>query len=554
MNEYFQQLLDRFRELWGRLTPLQKALVTGVPLVAFAVIVLILAALTKPAETYGVLFSNLAREDASVIVGKLKSAGLPYRLQDDGTTVEIPIEQVMEWRISLGGEGLPKGAGVGFELFDKTKVLGTTEAQQRVAYLRALQGELTRTVMSITEIRTARVNLAIPKDTLFSDQAKPTTASVVIEVKRGHSLEPGQIRGIVHLVAASVEGLKPQNVKVVDNHGNVLSDLVRDDLLEDGDGTLASLSRQAKLTREQMAVKKAVEVEMETRIKGVLGQVLGMGRSAVKVTADIDFDQVKTVSKTYEPSVGTDGVKRSSGKKDEQYEGIGGIPGGVPGVESNIPGYQAVVGGNLSYKRKEDIENYEVNEKIEEVLRAPGTIKRLAVAVFVDNVQAQQHAAIRRGVEVAAGVDVARGDVITVENLPFDKTLMDEMAAENAAVGRREREQMWLDIGKFGAIVVVALLALVFLRALVRPRVVRERVLVEVAGAPVMEEAPPPPPPPLPAEEVAPPPPVLVEQEPTAALERQRRQQIRQHVTRMARQRPEMVAQIIKRWLLEEKH
>jgi flagellar M-ring protein FliF len=225
-------------------------------------------------------------------------------------------------------------------------------------------------------------------------------------------------------------------------------------------------------------------------------------------------------------------------------------------VESNIPGYQAVVGGNLSYSKNEDIKNFEVNEKVEELIKAPGNIKRLSVAVLVDNVQPQQQSSIQKAVSTAIMIDPVRGDTVTVENLPFDRTLADTLAAERSQVERREHQQMWLDVGKFGAIVVVALLALAFLRVMIRPRVVRERVLVEVAGEPVDEDAappPPPPPPPPPVEEVAPPPPLLIEPEPTAALERQRRQQIRQHVTRMARQRPEIVAQIIKRWLLEEK-
>ncbi len=156
-----------------------------------------------------------------------------------------------------------------------------------------------------------------------------------------------------------------------------------------------------------------------------------------------------------------------------------------------------------------------------------------------------------------SGVDLARGDVIAVENLPFDKTLLAEAASERAAIDRKEKEAVWLDVAQFASIVVLVLLTLVFVRAFVKPRVVPERVLVEVAGppeAPVLEEpTPPPPPPPPPTDDVAPPPPLLIEPEPTAALERQRRQQIRQHVSRLARQRPEMIAQIIKRWLLEEK-
>ncbi len=562
MGEYARQLLDRFRELWGRLSPLQKGLVTGVPITAFVVLAFLLAALSRPPEAYGVLFADLPREDASLIVAKLKTSGVAYRLKDDGATIEVPLKDVYEMRLSLASLGLPKGPGVGFELFDKSQVLGTTDAQQRVSMLRALEGELVRTIMAITQVRTARVNLALPAPSLYSEQQKDSTASVLLEIKRGYKLEPQQVRGVIHLVSLGVEGLKPQNVKVMDNYGNILSDAVRDEIMDEasgGDSGSSALSRQAKLTQGQLSVQGHVEMAMERRIEEILGKVLGPGRAAVKVTAEMNFDQMKSVSKTFEPIHGVDGIPRSTQHKTETYTGVGGIPGGVPGVESNIPGYQAVVGGNLSYAKADDTRNYEINEKTEEIIRAPGAVKRLTVAVFVDNVQPQQHAAIQRVVSAAAGVDTVRGDVIAVENLPFDKSQADSMAQDRAEGERQRRETMWVEVGKYGAIVAVVLMTLLFIRALVRPRVVRERVLVEVAGAPIPEPvavvvaAPPPPPPPPQAEEISPPPPLLIEPEPTAALERQRRQQIRQHVTRMARQRPEMVAQIIKRWILEEK-
>ena len=164
MNEYIRQLIERFRELWGRLTPVQKGLATGVPVLLFVLLALMLAAISRPPESYGVLFADLAREDAAVVVGKLKAAGVPYKLKDDGVTVEVPIKDVYDLRLQLASQGLPKGPGVGFELFDKTQVLGTTEAQQKVNYLRALQGELTRTIMAINEVRVARVNLALPQE------------------------------------------------------------------------------------------------------------------------------------------------------------------------------------------------------------------------------------------------------------------------------------------------------------------------------------------------------------------------------------------------------
>jgi len=562
MNEYIRQIIERFRELWGRLTPVQRGLATGIPVVLFVLLALLLVALSRPPEPYGVLFSELAREDASAIVGKLKASGVPYKLKDDGTVaaIEVPMKDVYDLRIQLASLGLPKGSGVGFELFDKTQVLGTTEAQQRISYLRALQGELTRTVMSLAEVRTARVNLALPEESLYSETTKSPTASVLVEVKRGYRLEPEQVRGIIHLVASSVEGMKPTSVRVVDNHGKVLSDLVRDDLAEEeGIGGTAGLSRQSKLARAQQAVQAGIEKEMEHRVDEMLSTVLGEGRYTVKVTAEVNFDQVKLTNKTYEPVVGNEGIVRSSQKKSENYSGVGGIPGGVPGVESNIPGYQAVVGGNLSYNKQEDTKNYEVNEKVEEVIKAPGGIKKLSVAVFVDNVQPQQKEQIQRALAAAAGIDSARGDVIVVENLPFDKTLVSTLNAERAQAARSDQEKVWLDAAKVGAIAAVAILVLFFILRLVRPRVVREAMVVEVAGEPVEKIepeaiAPPPPPPPPPtAEDIAVPPPLLIEPEPTAALERQRRQQIRQHVNRLARTRPEMVAQIIKRWLTEDK-
>jgi flagellar M-ring protein FliF len=459
---------------------------------------------------------------------------------------------VYESRLKLAGLGLPRGGGVGFEIFDTTK-FGMTDFTQKVNYKRALEGELQRTISSLTEIESCRVHIVMPEPELFTEKEKPTTASVVLELKPETPLKRDQVRGIVNLVAAGVEGLKPENVNVVDSHGNILSAFILEEAAENSPEALASgtavLTQQAKLTLHQMEVQRNYEKDLEKKVTGMLTKVLGNSRFAVSVSAEINFDKTENQSETFEPVVDGQGVVRSSQTKKEQYVGDGGFPanvvGGVPGTDSNIPGYQAVEGTNAQFSREEAITNYEINRTVRHNVEAPGAPKRISVAVFVDDLQPQQVSAIKSAVVAAAGLDLNRGDQVAVENMPFDKTQLLASLKENEM---ETQQAFYFTLAKIGLLVLVGVGVLLFLRSILGPKRVKDYVEAP-EDIEIPEEQP-----------IIPQVEDLISPEVTAdelarmesAREAKKRENLRREVAELARQHPENVAQIIKKWLSEE--
>ncbi len=249
---------------------------------------------------YQVLFSNLSQEDAGEMVNKLKEKKVPFQLTNNGTTILIPKEQVYDLRLSLATEGLPKGGGVGFEVFDRTN-LGTTDFVQKLNYQRALQGELSRTIKQIKEIEQARVHIVTPKESLFIEEQKKPTASVLVKTRSGMTLAPPQVEGIVNLVSSAVEGLEPGNITIVDTTGKVL--------FKRADSTL-----MGQLTTTQLEYQKNIEEGFKKKVQGMLEEVLGPTKAIARISADIDFQQVEITEEKYDPA----GVLRSEQKNTER--------------------------------------------------------------------------------------------------------------------------------------------------------------------------------------------------------------------------------------------
>jgi flagellar M-ring protein FliF len=544
VNEYLRQLLGQFQAAWQRFSGAQKAMVVLVPALLLAGLVTLVVWSSRP--KYRTLYSKLSAKDAGVLVDKLKTDGVPYRIGSDGSTIEVSEEKVYETRLALASQNLPMGSGVGFEIFDKTS-FGVTDFNQQVNYQRALEGELARTVGALEEVEKARVHLVLPKPSLYESKQKDATASVVVTLKSQTSLRPDQIRGIVFLVAASVEGLDPKNVTLVDSNGGVLSDLIRDDLLEEANpsGTEISGTKFLKQTNNQFQLQKRVEHEIERKATGMLDKVLGPNRAAVRVTAELDFDSVEQNTETYEPVVNNQGIVRSSNRKLETSNGTGTLPsGGIPGTESNIPGYQSYAStGNSNYTKNEETTNYEINKKVAHVVEAPGKIKRVSVAVMVDSLQPQQIDSIRAAVIAAAGLDLVRGDQVAVENISFDTSYAHN---QQLAEVQAEKQELWTNLMKGVFVLLLVIFLLLFLRSILKPRVVRvqERLIREItrvgeeeAGA--GEEAA------IPLDQAGRP--------SDSALEEQRKAQVRQQVAKLARDKPQAIAMLIRRWLSEEK-
>ena len=533
MNEFLLRIWERFKTFWQNLNNTQKVLWSVIPLSLLAGLIILLLYVTKP--NYLPLYSNLSKEDAGLIVSELKDRKIPYKLTDGGKTILVPSRYVYGTRIELATKGLPKGGGVGFEIFDKTN-LGVTDFTQRVNYVRALQGELSRTISDLDEIEEARVHLVIPKKELYEERQKEPTASVLLKLVPEAKLTYDQIKGIVHLVSSSVEGLKPINVTIVNSKGEVLSDIIRDELLESGKGY--SYSRQLKLTDQQIRMQTEFEGYIQRKIESMLAKVLGNKRATVRVHAELNFDQVEKKDEVYEPVVGGKGVLRSAKKNYESYTGVGVYPGGVPGTDSNIPGYKSVVSGNSQYQKSESTENYEITKREKHVIEQVGGIKRMSVAVIVDNLQPQQITSIKNAVIAAAGLDLTRGDQVAVENISFDRT---EEKKYQALSRITAREKYMTTLLSFGIIIGILIFALLFLKSTLKPKAIREKLRkqIEMAAKEVKEE------------EVE----VPLEAVPSAAelAEAQKRAEMKRQITKVARENPKIIVQLIKRWLTEEK-
>ncbi len=549
MNEFFQQLIQQFKETWERFNTTQKILVVAIPAVIFAGLLALIISTSH--SQYEVLYSRLDQKDAADVATELKKENIPYKVssKDNLIMILVPSEKVYDTRLTLAGQGLPKGNGVGYEIFDEPK-WGSTDFTQKVNYKRALEGELQRTIGSLQEIESARVNIVIPEPELFTEKEKPTTASVVLELKPDASLKRDQVRGIVHLVAASVEGLKPEDVNVVDNRGNILSGFISEEQQENGPNGVDTdtLTQQAKLTLHDMEVQQSYEKDLEHKITDMLNKVLGgSSRFAVSVSAELNFDKTENDSETFEPVVDGQGIVRSAQTKKEQFVGDGSMPntivGGVPGTDTNIPGYQASVatGTNSQYSKEENTTNYEINRTVKHDVVAPGSPKRVSVGIFVDNLQPQQVEAIKTAVIAAAGLDMNRGDQVEVENMPFDNT---QALASMKETQMETQQNLYMTLGKIGLLVLMAFAILLFLRSILKPK--REKQFV--AEIDDIEE------PPMPQVEDLISNDMSVEDLSRAesAMNAKKREMIRKEVMEMANKNPENIAQIIKKWLSEE--
>src|SRR5581483_7566653 len=309
-----------------------------------------------------------------------------------------------------------------------------------------------------------------------------------------------------------------------------------------------ALTQQAKLTLHQMEVQQSYEKELEHKVTTMLNKVLGgSSRFAVSVSAELNFDKQENDSEIFEPVVDGQGIARSTQSKKEQYVGDGGFPasivGGVPGTDSNIPGYQAVAGANSQYSKEENTTNYEINRTVKHNVVAPGSPKRVSVGVFVDNLQPQQVDAIKTAVRAAAGLDLNRGDQVEVENMPFDNT---QALASLKESQMEEHQNFIMTVGKIGLLVLMAFGVLLFLRSLLKPKKEKQYVetLDELPEEPVM----------MPQVED------IITTDVTAedlaraesARDAKKREAVRKEVFDMANKNPENIAQIIKKWLSEE--
>lgn len=384
-------------------------------------------------EDYQVLYNNLSPEDGGVIVTKLKERNIPYQVEANGTIVMVPAEKVYELRLSLAGDGLPKGGTVGFEIFDKSD-FSTTKFVQELNYRRALQGELVRTINQFDEVSSSRVFIVVPKASLFVEDEKSATASIQLDLRS--SLPANKIAAIVHLVANAVEGLTPDHVTVVDTKGR---------LIFKGQGGDAASSL---LSNAQLEYKSTVENEIKKNVQTMLEGIAGAGRAIVRVNAEIDFNKITLNQEEYDPS--TTAVR--STRNIEESEQSGGKGGQTEQEMINQRrGVVPVAGGFRNGMMKKDVTtNYEINKIIRTIIKPAGTITRLSVAAVIDGTyktEKQQDGTMQRTyvarsadelkkfeeiVKKAMGYNEDREDQITVSSIPFadSDTGFEDLTAE----------------------------------------------------------------------------------------------------------------------------
>lgn len=386
---------------------------------------------------YVPLFSRLSEGEAGTIVETLKKKKLSYQLSQTGT-LSVPKDQLYDIRMSLAAEGLPRGSGSGFEIFDQQK-LGSTEFVQKINYQRALQGELARTINQMDEVMESRVHLALPEESLFLEDRKPASAAVVLKLHPGARLNQRQTQGIVHLVASSVKGLEEERVSILSTDGQVIFKKNPSDNPLQASGT-------------QLEYKNQIEENLRQKVQSMLEQVLGSSRVISRVTADLDFNQTRVEQETYDPD---SAVVRSQHRRVENLEGQeAATPKGNPdtpiNIESKLTEGQSKDPQKKQNRQQETV-NYEINHVNRKTVQAPGAIKKISVAVLVDGAYEtkpdasgqtkpvfvgrppEQLKSLEDIVKKAVGYDDARGDQITVSNVPFTADLgpMEDLSPKN---------------------------------------------------------------------------------------------------------------------------
>lgn len=489
-----------------------------ISVVAISIAIIFVVILWSQRVNYHVLFGNLAPEDAGQVISKLKEANVPYRVKNN--IIYVPADRVYELRLELAAQGIPLGGGVGFELFDRTQI-GITEFAQRLNYIRALQGELTRTIRQLEEVQQARVHIAIPERTIFTEKEEKPTASVVLWLKPGRVLSQGQIGGIVHLVSSSVEGLQPRNVTVIDNMGNLLSKALENDI-----------SGIAVDTR-QREYQKSLDRYFENRLQSMLEGIVGRGNAIVRVATSLDFTQVEKTEERFDP----DAIAIRTEQRTQERT-VGAAPGGIPGVLTNQPGEPPMqaVGTQPSSERQSEKIHYEISRTVSRIIQPRGEIRNISVAVLVDGTYKKENEKmvyvprseedIRRYREIimaAIGYNEDRGDRVIIESVPF------EVAAEELPPEKIDYLNIATSLLRYIIpLIVIALIIIFVIKPIIETlklpaKVMREK---EVGVAPFVV---------APAPSVAPPPDDLTKEE----------------VLQMAKKDPRKAAMILREWMSE---
>lgn len=463
-NNYFALLANDVKKLWNGLDDGQK-----LGMLALIVVTIIAATffLSKAMEPdWVVLYSDLNEVNALTIVDNMKKNGYQYKLSEDKKTVLVPSNVRDDMRVFVAENDLIKTGDAGFEILDDMQ-LGSTDFKNKLTKQRIFQGEITRAIEKIQGIKYAKVQLAEPERSIFEDNDEKPTASVMLVLDPGYKLKSSQVKAIKNLVAYSVPRMTPEQVFITDQNGNVLSD------------------ETSKNSTDMESFKSNLERQTAKKVSEVLEKIVGKGNVSVQVNADIDFNSAKSTIESYIPVEGkNEGVLVSSQTEVETYEN-----------PNQVPNPTSVNQRNLNYSKQKTAMNYNVTKEVKQVIYAPGTIKRLSIAVAVNKIlTAEEKDEIKELVLSASGVDYNRGDNISVSGLQFEGATIDKKANEELAKQYQQEQLIYMITSSVIPLIIVLILgcfALAVLKGFVSklptPKKT-ERKVIEEPPARVVEE------------------------------------------------------------------
>jgi flagellar M-ring protein FliF len=444
-------------QIFNKLSISQRLLIGGLVVLSFFFLIVVMFFLNEP--NYSALYTNLASEDASQVIEHLTEQKIPYKIEDNGQTIRIPKEKLYEMRLALAAKGVPNSGIVGYEIFDKN-TMGMSEFMQKLSYKRALEGELARTILQQSNIEAARVHIVFPAKSVFRDEQKDPTASVVLKLKNTADLPKKSVLAISHLIASSVEGLKPNKVTIVDSKGRLLSE-------ESEDNSLGAISSK------QYELKNNVENYLANKAQSILDNVLGYGNSIIKINVDLDFNQVEKTMETFDPEsqviISEQITKSESGGRS--------------------------ISDSTALNNENNITNYEVSKTVQRVIEGTGNIKRITVAAVINGITKE----IKKGDQVetvveprpdeqlkklepvimqSVGYNPERNDIVSVVSIPFEsQEYKGTMDTESSPFGNMD------DISNI-IIVIASILAAMFVLKGLLKRLKNEKIIIGTVRQP----------------------------------------------------------------------
>lgn len=466
-----KNFIQNIMEMVQKLTLQQKMMIGGGILGAVILLVFLLFAFSEP--DYAVLYTDLSKEDASKIVSELETNNIPYKLLEEGTTISVPSDRVYQQRISLAGKGLPGEGVIGYEVFDDAQ-MGMSEYMQKLNFKRALEGEISKSIMTMEGVENVKVILVMPTRAIFKDEQKDATASVQLRLLEGHEIEKANIEAIANLVASSVEGLEPGKVTIVDARTNRLLSEIEEE------------EEEGAFTEKEFQLKRSVEKYYTRKVVEILDPVFGMGNTRVQLNVELDYNKVERTLKSFDPEtqveVSEQVVKSSTAGK-------------------NYSDTSHAVTENTTT-------NYEISNSLEHIIQGPGNIKRITVVAVIDDevrIVEQPDGTFERVITPrdqelldkielmvanSIGIDDTRNDVVSVVNTSFEKEWMNEL------LDQQQVQPKFMDKWGNPLLMGIAIIAALFVLRGLLNRLKEEKILIGVpkeegfggGGRPMIEQ------------------------------------------------------------------